>query len=164
MWFSHQNRATKDGAIPEGKRIDVGNLNLVVKRLLAQGGFSFVYLAECVETSKEYALKHVIATDEDTLSTAKKEIDVMLCLKGHPNVVELFGHAYYDDGTKTDVFLAMEYCVQGLVDFTHSSGSNFFSEREIFFILIDICNGLHAMHSQTPPIAHRFRSFTYLMH
>jgi AP2-associated kinase len=140
----------------EGRSIDVGNLKINVHKVIAEGGFSCVYLArDAVHMSKQYALKHIICNDDESLGLVKKEISVMKLLIGHPNVVKLHAHAIYDMGRTKEAFLVMEFCEKSLVSVLESRGAGYFDEKQVLLIFRDVCNAVFAMHCQSPPIAHR---------
>lgn len=155
MWrfkpFTH-----KEPAGLEGRYIDVGNLKINVQKTIAEGGFSCVYLArDVVNMSKQYALKHIICNDEESLGLVKKEISVMKSLKGHPNVVTLYAHAIFDMGRTKEAFLVMEFCEKALAHVVESRAAGYFDEQRVLLIFRDVCNAVFAMHCQSPPIAHR---------
>ncbi|KAK8916551.1 Cyclin-dependent kinase D-3 [Platanthera zijinensis] len=140
----------------EGRLIEIGNEKLRVQSIIAEGGFSCVYLAhDAVNASKQYALKHMICQDEDSLVLAIKEIQVMKLLKGHPNVVTLVSHSILDMGRRKEVLLALEFCEKSLVNVLESRGTRYFDEKQVLSIFRDVCNAVFAMHSLSPPIAHR---------
>ncbi|KAI4323361.1 hypothetical protein L6164_022974 [Bauhinia variegata] len=155
MWrfkpFTH-----KEPAGLEGRIIDVGNLKINVQKAIAEGGFSCVYLArDAVHLSKQYALKHIICNDEESLELVKKEISVLKSLRGHPNIVTLYAHTIFDMGRTKEAFLVMEFCEKSLVNVLESRGSGYFDENQVLLIFRDVCNAVFAMHCQSPPIAHR---------
>ncbi|CAN1169002.1 Probable serine/threonine-protein kinase DDB_G0276461 [Linum perenne] len=140
----------------EGRYIDVGNLKIQVKHAIAEGGFSRVYLAQdAVHLSKQYALKHMICSDEESLELVMKEISVMKSLKGHPNVVMLSGHTILDTGRTKEALLVLEFCEKSLVSVLEGRGAGYFEEKQALSIFRDVCNAVYAMHCQSPPIAHR---------
>lgn len=140
----------------EGRNIDIGNLKVHVRNAIAEGGFSCVYLArDVLHGSKQYALKHIIVNDEESLDLVLKEISVMKSLKGHPNIVTLHAHTILDVGRTKEAFLVMEYCEQSLVSVLENRGAGFFEEKQVLLIFRDVCNAVFAMHCQSPPIAHR---------
>ncbi|CAL0300072.1 unnamed protein product [Lupinus luteus] len=104
--------------------------------------------------SKLYALKHIICNDEESLGLVKKEISVMKSLKAHPNVVTL--HAIIDMGSTKEAFLVMVFCEHSMVSVLESRGAAYFDEIHVFAIFRDACNSVFAMHSQSPPVAHRY--------
>ncbi|KAL6634655.1 hypothetical protein ACP70R_027326 [Stipagrostis hirtigluma subsp. patula] len=140
----------------EGRTIDIGNVKITVRNAIAQGGFSCVYLAcDAAEASKQYALKHIICNDSESLDLVMKEIQVMNLLKGHPNVVTLVAHDVFDMGRTKEALLVMEFCEKSLVSAMESRGSGYYEEKKALLIFRDICNAVFAMHGQSPPIAHR---------
>ncbi|GER39401.1 protein kinase superfamily protein [Striga asiatica] len=156
MWrfkpFAHKEQTGLEGRV-----IDIGNFNVQVRNPIAEGGFSCVYLArDALHGSKQYALKHIICSDEESQELVIKEISVMKSLKGHPNIVTLHAHAIFDMGRTTEALLLMEYCEKSLVNVLDSrGGAGFFEEKQVLAIFRDICNAVFAMHCQKPPIAHR---------
>ncbi|XP_056860795.1 uncharacterized protein LOC130509145 [Raphanus sativus] len=149
--------AQKEPAGLEGRYLEIGSLKVQVRGVIAEGGFSSVYLAQDTNhASKQYALKHMICNDEESLELVMKEISVLKSLKGHPNVVALYAHGVLDTGrNKKEALLAMEYCGKSLVEVLESRGAGYFEEKQALLIFRDVCNAVFAMHSQSPRIAHR---------
>ncbi|PIA48577.1 hypothetical protein AQUCO_01400872v1 [Aquilegia coerulea] len=146
----------KEQAGLEGRTIDVGNLKVHVRNVIAEGGFSCVYLArDAMHASKQYALKHIVCSDEESLDLVMKEISVMKKLTGHPNVVALHAHTIMDMGRTKEALLVMEFCEKSLVTVLEGRGSGYFDEKQILLIFRDVCNAVFAMHCLNPPIAHR---------
>ncbi|GMI73923.1 hypothetical protein like AT2G32850 [Hibiscus trionum] len=146
----------KEPAGLEGKTLDVGNLKIHVRNAIAEGGFSCVYLAkDALHASKQYALKHIICNDHESMELVVKEISVMKSLKGHPNVVTLYAHTFFDMGRTKEALLLMDYCDKSLVSVLEARGAAYFEEKQILTIFLDICNAVFAMHCQSPPVAHR---------
>ncbi|PWZ22161.1 putative serine/threonine-protein kinase [Zea mays] len=140
----------------DGRTIDVRSLKISVRNVIAQGGFSCVYLAcDTVHPSKMYALKHIICNDSESLDLVMKEIQVMNLLKGHPNVVTLVAHDVVDMGRTKEALLVMEFCEKSLVSAMESRGSGYYEEKKVLLIFRDVCNAVFAMHGQSLPIAHR---------
>ncbi|KAL5760560.1 hypothetical protein ACOSQ2_019398 [Xanthoceras sorbifolium] len=140
----------------EGRAVDVGNLKIHVRNVIAEGGFSCVYLAlDAKHASKQYALKHMICNDEESLELVMKEISVMKSLQGHPNVVTLHAHTIIDMGRTKEALLVMEFCDKSLVNVLENRGTGYFEEKQVLAIFRDVCNAVFAMHCQSPPIAHR---------
>jgi hypothetical protein len=89
------------------EEVKVGNHRLRIVRKLAEGGYSFVYLAEEIlpETmtsalspspvtqiqpqTRKYALKKVLAGEKEQLILAEREIKAMKQLPRHPNLLPL---------------------------------------------------------------------------
>lgn len=140
----------------EGRLIEIGSEKLRVQNVIAEGGFSCVYLVhDAANVSKQYALKHIICQDGESLDLAMKEIQVMKLLKGHPNVVTLVAHSILDMGRRKEVLLVLEFCGESLVNVLESRGTAYLEEKKVLSIFRDVCNAVFAMHSLSPPIAHR---------
>ncbi|XP_020081129.1 AP2-associated protein kinase 1-like isoform X3 [Ananas comosus] len=155
MWM-FKPFAGKEPTNLEGRTVAVGNVKVNVRNVIAEGGFSCVYIArDSADASKQYALKHMICNDQDSLDLITKEIKVMLLLKGHPNVVNLVAHTITDTGRMKEALLLMEFCEKSLVNALEDRGGAYFEERQVLLILRDVCNAVFAMHSQSPPVAHR---------
>ncbi|KAM3256138.1 hypothetical protein ACQJBY_048952 [Aegilops geniculata] len=161
MWRPFRQLMPKEHSGPsgglEGRTIDVGNVKVHVREAIAEGGFSCVYLArDLTNPAKQYALKHVIVQDKESLDLVQKEITVMRALKGHPNVVTLVAHAILDMGRGREALLLMEFCERSLVSALDTRGTaGFYDEEQVALIFRDVCNAVFAMHCQTPPVAHR---------
>uniref|UniRef100_A0A803L8T3 non-specific serine/threonine protein kinase n=1 Tax=Chenopodium quinoa TaxID=63459 RepID=A0A803L8T3_CHEQI len=148
--------AQKEPTGLEGRFFDVGDIKVHVKNVIAEGGFSCVYLAkDASNASKQYALKHIICNDQESMDLVMKEIKVMKSLKGHPNVVTLYSHTILDMGRTKEALLVMECCEKSLVNVLESRGTGYFEEKQIMAIFRDVCNAVFAMHCHSPPIAHR---------
>ncbi|KAL5201377.1 hypothetical protein ABZP36_035731 [Zizania latifolia] len=156
MWRFKQFMPREQSGL-EGRTVDVGNIKVHVREAVAEGGFSCVYLArDAVNPAKQYALKHTIIQDQESLDLVQKEITVMRSLKGHPNVVALVAHAILDMGGRAkEAVLVMEFCEKSLVAALESRGAGYFDEQQVALIFRDVCNAVFAMHCQTQPIAHR---------
>ena len=129
-----------------------------VKSTIAQGGFSYVYLARCTSTSRQFALKHIVCADKEALDVVRREVAVLVALRGHPNIISLHAHALLESPGgvgRQEVFLLFEYCEKGLCDVLEGTGGKRMTETELLVILRDVCNALYSLHCQIPPIAHR---------
>ncbi|OEL17074.1 putative serine/threonine-protein kinase [Dichanthelium oligosanthes] len=156
MWRFKQFIPKEQPGGLEGRTVDVGNVKVHVREAIAEGGFSCVYAArDMVNPTKQYALKHVIVQDEESLELVRKEITVMRSLKGHPNVVTLVAHAIHGMDRTREALLVMEFCEKSLVSVLEGRGAGYYDEEKVALIFRDVCNAVFAMHCQTPPLAHR---------
>ncbi|KAH7936005.1 hypothetical protein HPB52_016376 [Rhipicephalus sanguineus] len=122
-----------------GQVVELGNQRLRVKRVLAEGGFGFVFAAQDLSSNREYALK-------------KK-------LSGHPNVIDFIAAAAIEKGQsghgKSEYLLLTELCPGGpLVDVLQQRTTNL-SLAQVLQIFYQTCSAVRHMHSQSPPIIHR---------
>ncbi|CAM6022436.1 unnamed protein product [Sphagnum balticum] len=156
MWRLKQFMPKEQGVgTLEGKTVEVGSLKLQVRSVIAQGGFSCVYLAKEAQTGRNYAVKHIICNDLESLDLVKKEVAVMKALREHPNVVMLHAQVVYDMGRTKECFLVMDFCDKMLATVLENRGAGFYDEKQILLMFREICNAVYAMHCQSPPIAHR---------
>ncbi|KAL3920845.1 MAG: hypothetical protein SGPRY_005108, partial [Prymnesium sp.] len=78
--------------------------SLRVLRMLAEGGFSFVYLVEC--GTEKFALKKVLAQLPEQSEAAHWEIKVHTSLV-HPNLMPLIDHAVVPAANGAEEFLLL---------------------------------------------------------
>jgi AP2-associated kinase len=139
----------------QGKTIKVGSHALLVQKLIAEGGFSFVFLVKDTSTGKQYALKRVLSHDKDQLKVVQNEINIMKMLS-HRNIVQYYDSTVVSKGDTTEVYILMEYCTGGhVVDIMNGRHGKRFNEQEILGIFYDTCLAIAHMHAQEPPLAHR---------
>ena len=154
MWRLKQ-LIPKDQSGLEGKTIEVASLKLQIRNIIAQGGFSSVYLGRDSQSGKLFALKHIICNDSDSLDLVKKEVAALKAMRGHPNIITLHCQSMYDMGRTKECFIVTEYCEKMMVDFLDGRGAGYLDEKQLLSIFRGICNAVYAMHSESPPIAHR---------
>uniref|UniRef100_A0A8C9DF13 Cyclin G associated kinase n=1 Tax=Prolemur simus TaxID=1328070 RepID=A0A8C9DF13_PROSS len=72
-----------------GQTVELGELRLRVRRVLAEGGFAFVYEAQDLGSGREYALKRLLSNEEEKNRAIIQEVCFMpaghlsQCLGGH---------------------------------------------------------------------------------
>ncbi|KAF4790737.1 Cyclin-G-associated kinase [Turdus rufiventris] len=123
-----------------GQTVEMGDMKLRIKRVIAEGGFAFVYEAQDLGSGKDYALK-------------KK-------LSGHPNIVQFCSAASIgkeeSDTGQGEFLLLTELCKGQLVEFlkkVESKGP--ISCDTVLKIFYQTCRAVQHMHKQKPPIIHR---------
>ncbi|MCO5611117.1 hypothetical protein L7F22_065367 [Adiantum nelumboides] len=158
MWRLKQ-LIPKEQAGLEGKTVEVGSLKLQIRSVIAEGGFSCVYLARDAQSGRQFALKHIVCNDSESLDLVKKEVSALKTLRGHPNIVTLHAQAMYDMGRTKECFIVTEYCDKMMVEVLDSRGGGFFEEKQLLLMFRDICNAVYALHCLLPPMAHRLISF-----
>jgi AP2-associated kinase len=142
----------------EANTFDVGNVKITVRNVIAEGGFSSVYLArDAVHVStKQYTLRHIVCNDSESLDLVMKEIKVTGLLKGHLKVVTLVAHDVFDMSRTKEALLLMEFCDNSLVSIMESRGNGYYKDKKALLIFRDVCDAVFSMHGQSPPIAHRY--------
>jgi cyclin G-associated kinase len=66
-----------------GEVITLGRSSYKVTSLLGEGGFAFVFAVEEVGSGKSFALKRLLASDEESRALAEQEVHVMVSLSSY---------------------------------------------------------------------------------
>ncbi|XP_014481590.1 PREDICTED: cyclin-G-associated kinase [Dinoponera quadriceps] len=142
-----------------GQTLEINNVRLKVTRLIAEGGWSLVFAVEDVATGKEYALKRLIALDEETNKDIIQEIETLKRLSGHPNIIQyLHAQRLERENQKGYEYLVVtELCPGGTVaDILRSVSVNTLTLAQVCKIAYQATRAVHHMHSQQPePLIHR---------
>lgn len=139
-----------------GKVFSVGRYQVTVDELIAEGGFSVVFLAR-THSGVRCALKRMYVNNVPDLNVYKREITIMKELSGHKNIV-----GYLDSTISAvsdsvwEVLILMEYCKAGQVVKQMNQRLNVgFSEAEVLHIFCDTCEAVARLHQCKTPIIHR---------
>ncbi|XP_074526019.1 BMP-2-inducible protein kinase [Halichoeres trimaculatus] len=139
-----------------GKVFAVGRYQVTVEELVAEGGFSVVFLAR-THSGVRCALKRMYVNNVPDLNVYKREITIMKELSGHKNIV-----GYLDSTISAvsdsvwEVLILMEYCKAGQVVKQMNQRLNVgFSEAEVLHIFCDTCEAVARLHQCKTPIIHR---------
>uniref|UniRef100_A0A8C4RH62 Protein kinase domain-containing protein n=1 Tax=Erpetoichthys calabaricus TaxID=27687 RepID=A0A8C4RH62_ERPCA len=71
-----------------GQTVEMGEMKLRIKRVIAEGGFAFVYEAQDIGSGKDYALKRLLSNEEEKNKAIIQEVCFMKKLSGHANIVQ----------------------------------------------------------------------------
>ncbi|CAG5918813.1 unnamed protein product [Menidia menidia] len=139
-----------------GKVFAVGRYQVTVEELIAEGGFSVVFLAR-THSGVRCALKRMYVNNVPDLNVYKREITIIKELSGHKNIV-----GYLDSTINSvsdsvwEVLILMEYCKAGQVVKQMNQRLNVgFSEAEVLQIFCDTCEAVARLHQCKTPIIHR---------
>ncbi|XP_029365445.1 BMP-2-inducible protein kinase isoform X4 [Echeneis naucrates] len=139
-----------------GKVFAVGRYQVTVEELIAEGGFSVVFLAR-THSGVRCALKRMYVNNVPDLNVYKREITIMKELSGHKNIV-----GYLDSTISAvsdsvwEVLILMEYCKAGQVVKQMNQRLNVgFSEAEVLHIFCDTSEAVARLHQCKTPIIHR---------
>lgn len=143
-----------------GQTVELGELRLRVRRVLAEGGFAFVYEAQDLGSGREYALKRLLSNEEEKNRAIIQEVCFLKKLSGHPNIVQFCSAASIgkeeSDTGQAEFLLLTELCKGQLVEFlkrVECKGP--LSCDSILKIFYQTCRAVQHMHRQKPPIIHR---------
>ncbi|NXD91493.1 GAK kinase, partial [Chaetorhynchus papuensis] len=143
-----------------GQTVEMGEMKLRIKRVIAEGGFAFVYEAQDLGSGKDYALKRLLSNEEEKNKAIIQEVCFMKKLSGHPNIVQFCSAASIgkeeSDTGQGEFLLLTELCKGQLVEFlkkVESKGP--ISCDTVLKIFYQTCRAVQHMHKQKPPIIHR---------
>ncbi|PVD23615.1 hypothetical protein C0Q70_16888 [Pomacea canaliculata] len=149
----------RDGNEFVGQTVELGNQKLRVRRLIAEGGFAYVFVAQDVNSGKDYALKRLLANDEEKAKAVMTEIKFLKKLSGHPNIIQFLTAASIprdqSDHGQAEFLLLTELCTGGqLVDILKTQAGPL-SPDIVLKVFYQTCRAVQHMHHQKPPIIHR---------
>ncbi|XP_037946068.1 cyclin-G-associated kinase [Teleopsis dalmanni] len=139
-----------------GQIVNISGQKLRVKSVIAEGGYAFVYVAQDIQTNREYALKRLLGADKQACNAIINEINTHQQLSNHPNIVS-FENAMFIDKTsgpqqRAEYLLLTELCKGGsLIDCLQQT----LDPSLVLRIFYQAARAVSHMHSQTPPIIHR---------
>ncbi|XP_034247593.1 cyclin-G-associated kinase isoform X2 [Thrips palmi] len=157
-YFSNSNTDHIDNDFV-GHEVEIGNVKLRVKRVIAEGGFAFVFVAQDPNSGKEYALKRLMAADEEANKNIIQEINILKRLSGHPNILQFLSASFIDKdktahGMK-EYLLVTELCAGGSLVDVLKARTKPLPPDVVCRIVYQACRAVQHMHSQEPPITHR---------
>eukprot|EP00013_Stygamoeba_regulata_P005828 CAMPEP_0177631186 /NCGR_PEP_ID=MMETSP0447-20121125/1612_1 /TAXON_ID=0 /ORGANISM="Stygamoeba regulata, Strain BSH-02190019" /LENGTH=349 /DNA_ID=CAMNT_0019132647 /DNA_START=216 /DNA_END=1265 /DNA_ORIENTATION=- len=137
--------------------VTVDGHRVKTKSLIAEGGFAYVYLVRSAEkgSTAEYALKRMVAMENDRYTSAMQEVDLMASIPPHNNIVKFMGHKVLSRGPSREVLILMELCSGTIVDLINSTLPEKLQQTRILAIFADVCRAVVHLHAMSPPIAHR---------
>uniref|UniRef100_A0A7N6BQ07 Cyclin-G-associated kinase n=1 Tax=Anabas testudineus TaxID=64144 RepID=A0A7N6BQ07_ANATE len=143
-----------------GQVVELGDMKLRIKRVIAEGGFAFVYEAQDMSSGKDYALKRLLSNEEEKNKEIIQEVCFMKKLSGHPNMVQFCSAASISkeesDTGQAEFLILTELCQGQLVDFIKRVEQRApLSCDTVLKIFYQTCRGVQHMHKQKPPIIHR---------
>ncbi|XP_035247380.1 BMP-2-inducible protein kinase-like [Anguilla anguilla] len=139
-----------------GKVFGVGRFQVTVEELIAEGGFSVVFLAR-THGGVRCALKRMYVNNVPDLSVHKREITIMKELSGHKNIVRYLDSTVNMVGESVwEVLILMEFCKAGqVVKQMNQRLHTGFSEAEVLSIFCDTCEAVARLHQCKTPVIHR---------
>ncbi|XP_042678869.1 cyclin-G-associated kinase isoform X2 [Centrocercus urophasianus] len=143
-----------------GQTVEMGEMKLRIRRIIAEGGFAFVYEAQDLGSGKDYALKRLLSNEEEKNKAIIQEVCFMKKLSGHPNIVQFCSAASIgkeeSDTGQGEFLLLTELCKGQLVEFLKKvEPKGPISCDTVLKIFYQTCRAVQHMHKQKPPIIHR---------
>uniref|UniRef100_A0A182NCL9 Cyclin-G-associated kinase n=1 Tax=Anopheles dirus TaxID=7168 RepID=A0A182NCL9_9DIPT len=141
-----------------GQTVEVASVKLRIKRVIAEGGFAYVYVAQDVQSNTEYALKRLLGTDKEECNNIIREINFHKQLSGHPNVVKFVAATFIDrtqssnSQRRAEYLLVSELCKGGsLYDCLEQD----LAPETVLRVFYQATKAVAHLHSQPKPINHR---------
>lgn len=126
----------------------------VIGSRIAEGAFSYVYLAQSKRTGKHFAMKRIISQTKEQRKSVNWEIQVHQTFD-HPNLLKLCGFVTQRQNGSADVTsLLFPLCSRGSLESAlqrkrSQSSATFFTESEGIRYLHQICEGLKLFHEHS---------------
>ncbi|XP_041358750.1 cyclin-G-associated kinase-like [Gigantopelta aegis] len=142
-----------------GQSVELGDQKLRVRKVIAEGGFGFVFVAQDINSGKNYALKRLLANDEEKMKCVMQEIRFLKKLSGHPNIVQFITAAAISkedsDHGQHEYLILTELCSgPDLVHILNQRDSPLPCDQ-VLKVFYQTCKAVQHMHKQKPPIIHR---------
>ncbi len=127
-----------------------------IEKLIAMGGFGAVYLATDVKHNRPVAIKDMICADPQEFSIRlnffRREAEILRALEKLPIVPRVYDFTQQGQAAH----LVLEYIRgQDLLKIMETNGNKPFAADLVIEWGKQICEVLHHMHSQAPPVVHR---------
>lgn len=116
-------------------------------------------MAQDTSSGTEYALKRLMAADQEANKNIIQEISLLKKLSGHPNIIKYIAASFIDKAKTlhgmAEYLLLTDLCSGGsLMEALQIRGSAF-PVPTILRVFYQACRSVQHMHAQVPPIAHR---------
>ncbi|MGH0143802.1 UNVERIFIED_CONTAM: hypothetical protein FKN15_063772 [Acipenser sinensis] len=147
-----------------GQTVELGDTKLRIKRVIAEGGFAFVYEAQDIGSSKDYALKRLLSNDEEKSKAIIQEVCFMVSFTGIENLswgcwASVNWQWDYSSMSQSNQQASrrVDIGVYGqLVDFIKKVElKGPMSCDTVLKVFYQSCRAVQHMHKQKPPIIHR---------
>ena len=141
-----------------GKVLKVSRYHVTIEEVLAEGGFSVVFLGK-LSSGQKVALKRMFVNSKIDMQVCQREIDIMKQHGSHKNVVTLLDSCIQSSSNNAGVYevqLLMEFCRAGhVVQLMNLRLESKFTQTEVLKIFCDVVEAVATLHHAHPPIIHR---------
>ncbi|KAJ8519546.1 hypothetical protein ONZ45_g3538 [Pleurotus djamor] len=157
MSFSQQLLHTFDSLKDQARDAIWALSSFTIVKVLGEGGFSFVYLAQDDNSGRQFALKKIrCPTGHDGVKEAMREVEAYRRFK-HPNIIRILDSAVVQDpdGEGKIVYLFLPLYKRGnLQDAINNNVVNRtqFPEKDMVRLFKGTCEAVRAMHDYRAPI------------
>ncbi|KAI0705781.1 Pkinase-domain-containing protein [Cerioporus squamosus] len=147
----------------QSAKVKINGRTFKIIRVLGEGGFSFVYLAQDEHSGRQFALKKIrCPSGQEDVRQAMREVEAYRRFK-HPNIIRILDSAVVQDpnGDGQIVYLFLPIYKRGnLQDAINANSINntHFSETEMLRYFKGTCEAIRAMHDYRAPIGSKSAS------
>ncbi|TFK84266.1 Pkinase-domain-containing protein [Polyporus arcularius HHB13444] len=148
----------------QSAKVKINGRTFKIIRVLGEGGFSFVYLAQDEHSGRQFALKKIrCPSGQEDVRQAMREVEAYRRFK-HPNIIRILDSAVVQDpnGDGQIVYLFLPIYKRGnLQDAINANSINgtHFSETEMLRYFKGTCEAIRAMHDYRAPIGTKSEPF-----
>lgn len=135
----------------QSARVKINGRTFSILKVLGEGGFSFVYLAQDELSDRQFALKKIrCPTGSEGVKEAMREVEAYRRFR-HPNIIRILDSAVIQDpdGEGQIVYLFLPLYKRGnMQDAINSNVINgkYLSEKDILRVFKGTCEAVRAMH------------------
>lgn len=136
----------------------INGFYLKLLQRIGEGGFSYIQLAEDLKTHQQYAIKRLLAQEDDQVLQIKDEIK---CYKlfASPHIIPLLDYSIVRHREVTEINLLLPYYKNGSLAAMitrRAEAKSHIRERMVYGLFRGICRALHVMHNYpSGPLTHR---------
>uniref|UniRef100_W5MZN6 Cyclin-G-associated kinase n=1 Tax=Lepisosteus oculatus TaxID=7918 RepID=W5MZN6_LEPOC len=143
-----------------GQTVELGEMKLRIKRVIAEAGFKFQFSRISPGCVSRYQLYRLLSNEEEKNKAIIQEVCFMKKLSGHPNIVQFCAAASIgkeeSDTGQAEFLILTELCKGQLVDFIKKvEVKGPMSCDTVLKVFYQTCRAVQHMHKQKPPIIHR---------
>ncbi|KAJ7649994.1 protein kinase [Roridomyces roridus] len=140
----------------QSAKVKINGRTFKINKVLGEGGFSFVYLAQDEHSGRQFALKKIrCPTGADGVKEAMREVEAYRRFK-HPNIIRILDSAVVQDpdGDGKIVYLFLPLYkrgnIQDAINANVVNGTHF-PEQEMLRLFKGACEAIRAMHTYRAP-------------
>ena len=127
-------------------RFQIGQYEVNIGNKISEGGYAFVYKATNTKTQEVYALKKIYIGNRENARAVKREVQTWRRLGNHPNIVRFLDCTVIEENDMPHMYVLCELCKGGHLLNLLEKYQGVLQERQIVFIMQEICAGLALMH------------------
>ncbi|KAJ6624069.1 Pkinase-domain-containing protein [Mycena sp. CBHHK59/15] len=141
----------------QSAKVKINGRTFKINKVLGEGGFSFVYLAQDEHSGRQFALKKIrCPTGTEGVKEAMREVEAYRRFK-HPNIIRILDSAVVQDpdGEGKIVYLFLPLYKRGNIQDAINANvvnGNHFPEQEMVRLFKGTCEAVRAMHTYRAPV------------